>query len=237
MPTPTATAPLTPEGATVRHYGKYRGTVTANDDGKNLGRIRANVPEVLGDVESGWALPAAAYAGDGVGFFAIPPQGAGVWIEFEAGDPSRPIWSGCWWAGGQRPKDPGGTQATPPLKVIRSEKGLMVTLDDGSQTISVSDSGGSNLLKIEVQPGKITIKGATKAVVEAPQIELVENASHPVVFGDQLLQYLHQLVQLYQTHVHPGELALGVFPVTPMTPVPPLPPATPSLLSTKVKAG
>ena len=28
------------------------------------------------------------------GFYAIPPIGAGVWIEFEAGDVSRPIWVG-----------------------------------------------------------------------------------------------------------------------------------------------
>ena len=77
----------------------------------------------------------------------------------------------------------------------------------------------------------------TKAVVEAPQIELVENSSHPLVFGDQLLQYLNQVVSMYQSHMHPGEMALGVFPVTPMPPVPPLPPPTPALLSMKVKTG
>jgi hypothetical protein len=48
------------------------------------------------------------------------------------------------------------------------------------------------------------IKASAKAVVEAPRIELVENAAHPVVFGDNLLQYLNQLVELYQTHVHPA---------------------------------
>ena len=74
-------------------------------------------------------------------------------------------------------------------------------------------------------------------MIEAPNIELVENATHPLVFGDNLLQYLNQLVQIYQSHVHPGELALGVFPVTPAPPVPPFPPATPSLLSVKVKTG
>jgi hypothetical protein len=73
-------------------------------------------------------------------------------------------------------------------------------------------------------------------VVEAPQIELVENASHAVVFGDELMQYLQQVVQMYQSHMHPGQQA-GPFPVTPMTPVPPLPAPTPSLLSQKVKAG
>ena len=110
-------------------------------------------------------------------------------------------------------------------------------MNDDSQTISVSDENGKNMLKIEVQKGKIIIQGVTKAIVEAPQIELVENATHPVVFGDQLLQYLNQLVNFFNTHLHPGELALGVFPVTPAPPVPPFPPATPSLVSKKVKTG
>ena len=74
-------------------------------------------------------------------------------------------------------------------------------------------------------------------VVQAPQIELVEDSTHPVVFGDELLQYLNQIVELYQTHMHPGELALGVLPVTPAPPVPPFPPALPTLLSTRVTTG
>jgi uncharacterized protein involved in type VI secretion and phage assembly len=220
-----------------RHYGKYRGIVTDNQDPSNLGRLRARVPEVLLDVETGWALPSAPYAGDGSGLYTVPEPGTGVWIEFEAGDVSRPIWSGCWWGGEQLPKTNAGAAAAPAMKVIRSEQGLMVTMNDDGQTIHVSDQNGQNMLEIQVQPGKITIKGATKAVVEAPQIELVENSTHPVVFGDQLLQYLNQIVQLYQTHVHPGELALGVFPVTPAPPVPPLPPATPALISQRVKTG
>ena len=85
--------------------------------------------------------------------------------------------------------------------------------------------------------GKIKIQATTKVVVEAPQIELVENATHPLVFGDDLLTFLNQMINIYTTHTHPGELALGVFPVTPMTPVPPMPPATPALLSVKVKTG
>lgn len=220
-----------------RHYGKYRGIVTNNQDPKNLGRVKARVPEVLDDVETGWALPCLPYAGDGSGHYTVPEPGTGVWIEFEAGDVSRPIWTGCWWGDGKLPKNNSGTMATPPIKVIRSEKGLMVTMDDGSQTIHVSDKNGNNMLEIQVQAGKITVKGATKAVVEAPQIELVENSTHPVVFGDNLLQYLNQLVSLYNTHLHPGQLTLGIYPVTPMPPAAPFPAATPSLVSTRVKTG
>lgn len=219
-----------------RHYGKHRGLVTDNQDPKNLGRLKARVPEVLGDVDTGWALPAAPYAGNETGFYTIPAVGAGVWIEFEAGDVSRPIWTGCWWSGDQLPKDESGTSATPPLKILRSEQGMLVALDDDAQTITLSDSGGSNLMTIKVQDGQVKILAATKVIVEAPQIELVENASHPLVFGDDLLQYLNQLVQAYQTHIHPGQTAAGI-PVSPAPPVPPFPPATPSLLSVKVKTG
>jgi uncharacterized protein involved in type VI secretion and phage assembly len=202
-----------------------------------MGRIQASVRELLGEVETGWALPCLPYSGDGEGQYTVPPVGAGVWIEFESGDLSRPIWSGCWWGEGQLPSDNGGSAATPPLKIIRSATGLMVTMDDDSQTITVSDSGGANMVEIAVQPGKITVKGASKAVVEAPQIELVENATHPVVFGDELLQYLNQIVTLFNSHIHPGELAAGFIPVTPAPPTPMFSPATPSLISTRVKSG
>ncbi len=220
-----------------RFYGKYRGLVTEVDDPDDLGRIRALVPEVLGEETSPWALPCAPYAGKGVGQFTVPPKKAGVWIEFEAGDPSRPIWSGCWWGKNQLPEDAKGSATRPPLKIIRSEKGLMVTMDDDRQTVSLSDGDGSNLLTIEVRRGQITVKGALKAVVEAPQIELVENAAHPVVFGDQLMLYLTQLAAIYTAHLHPGELALGIFPITPAPPQPVLQPPTPAILSQRVKAG
>ena len=45
-----------------RYYGKYRGQVTDNDDPDNLGRIKAKVPRLLGDEETGWALPAFAFS-------------------------------------------------------------------------------------------------------------------------------------------------------------------------------
>ncbi len=220
-----------------RYYGKYRGTVEENEDPEKMGRIRARVPKVLGDVVSPWALPCTPYAGDGSGQYTIPPVGAGLWIEFEAGDPSQPIWSGCWWSPDQVPTNQEGDGKVPGMKVIRSEQGLMVSFDDDGQIISVSDSDGSNILKIEVQSGQVLLKGASKVVVEAPQIELVENASHPVVFGDQLMNYLTQLVTMLQTHTHPGQLAAGIFPVTPMVPTPTFPMPTSSLLSQKVKAG
>ena len=66
-------------------FGKYRGKVVANVDPGKLGRIQVICPKVLGRNHSSWAMPCTPYAGPLVGFFAIPPVGAGVWVEFEGG--------------------------------------------------------------------------------------------------------------------------------------------------------
>jgi hypothetical protein len=219
------------------YYGKYRGIVTDNLDPSAIGRIKAQVPDVFGaSALTPWATPCAPYIGAGVGFHTIPAVGAGVWIEFEAGDPSRPIWSGGWWGTSDLPADQNGAVAKPPLKILRSEQGLMVALDDDANTLTLSDGNGSNLLTISVNDGQIRVQAATKVIVEAPAIELTEGAAHPLAFGDSLLQYLNQLVSIFNAHLHVGETVLGI-PVTPIVPATPFPPATPTLLSTRVTTG
>ncbi len=86
-------------------YGKYRGVVVDNNDllGQK-GRLQVTVPAVLGD-NPVWAMPCVPYAGPDVGFYFLPPVDAGVWIEFEGGDPSYPIWTGCFWSDGQLPPE------------------------------------------------------------------------------------------------------------------------------------
>ncbi len=81
-------------------YGKYRGTVLNNVDPEQRGRLMLNVPDVLGPIPSSWAepcVPLAGPTGPPMGVYLVPPIGAGVWVEFEHGDPDYPIWSGCRW--------------------------------------------------------------------------------------------------------------------------------------------
>jgi uncharacterized protein involved in type VI secretion and phage assembly len=220
-----------------RYFGKYRGIVTANDDTTKRGRVKVKVPSVYGEELEVWAMPCLPYAGNNVGVFMIPEPNAGVWVEFEAGDTSFPIWTGGYWVDDELPKDEQSDQAKPSLRIIRSEKGLMVSFNDDSETITLSDKDGSNIVTIEVGEGKIKVQGNMKVVVHAPQIELVENAAHPLVFGDDLLQYLTTLVTTFNTHVHPG--SLGPVPGSVIT-TPTMMSATlpsPSLLSLKVKTG
>ncbi len=126
-----------------RYFGKYRGVVIDVD--ASTMRIKASVPSVLGGVTSGWAAPCVPYAGPQVGFMMLPDVGSGVWIEFEGGDVSFPIWTGCYWNSGDIPSTAAAT-----LKTIITTAGSLaldnnansVTLQDSSQHTVVLDSSG-----------------------------------------------------------------------------------------------
>ncbi len=109
-----------------RFWGKYRGKVENNIDPLFQGRIIARVPSISGSLLN-WALPCVPYAGPDVGFYAIPPKGADVWIEFENGDPDYPVWVGCFWG----PEDilhvP--EPVVPELKVFKTEHSSIVIND------------------------------------------------------------------------------------------------------------
>jgi hypothetical protein len=118
--------------------------------------------------------------------------------------------------------------------VGKKRKRLTVTLDDDGRTITLSDTRGGSIVTIDVRRSQVTVKATAKLVIDAPQIELVAGATHPAVFGDNLIQYLNQAISVFNMHMHPGETA-GSVPVTPAPPIPPLPTPTTGMLSTVVK--
>lgn len=83
-----------------KYFGKYRGTVLQNIDPLQAGRLQLVVPDVMSLLPTTWAepcVPLAGPTGPPMGVYMVPPIGAGVWVEFEQGDPNRPIWVGCRW--------------------------------------------------------------------------------------------------------------------------------------------
>jgi uncharacterized protein involved in type VI secretion and phage assembly len=107
-------------------WGKYAGKVADNADPEQMGRLKVTCDAIFG-AETVWAVPCVPYAGKGVGFYFIPPKDAGVWIEFEGGDTSRPIWTGCYWAKGELPSD----AASADIKLIVTDKASL-KIDDSS---------------------------------------------------------------------------------------------------------
>lgn len=138
-----------------RFYGKYRGVVT--DVEAKTCRIKAQVPAVLGDVKSGWCMPCVPYAGPKVGIAFLPEVGSGVWIEFEGGDISYPIWSGCFWRKDEVPAD-----VDAQVKVIVTKAKLELKLDDDKKSITVTDPNGN---KLTVDKSGITVANGDQQVV------------------------------------------------------------------------
>ena len=71
--------------------------VVNNIDPMQIGRIQAMVPDVSAMLPTTWAMPCVPIAGKQMGTYVVPQIGAGVWIEFEQGDPDFPVWVGGFW--------------------------------------------------------------------------------------------------------------------------------------------
>lgn len=139
-----------------RFYGKYRGTVT--DIEASTLRIKANVPAVLGSTPTGWCMPCVPYAGDQQALAFLPEIGAGVWIEFEGGDVSYPVWTGCYWRDGEIPSD-----ITPTARGIVTKAGFKIILDEQGGTITITDQNGN---KITLDSSGITLsRGSSKVAL------------------------------------------------------------------------
>jgi hypothetical protein len=139
-----------------RFFGKYRGVVTDVDAATM--RVKASVPAVLGQQTSGWARPCVPFAGPSMGFAFLPEVGTGVWIEFEAGDVSYPIWAGCYWHDGEQPSE----ASTTVLAIVTKAK-QKILIDTGG-TITVSDDNNNTFT---LDSNGITLSGASQSVALA----------------------------------------------------------------------
>ena len=184
-------------GAKERFFGKYRGLVIDNIDPLQIGRVLAEVPSVLGETPSSWAMPCVPGAGIQAGVFIAPPIGSQVWIEFEQGDPDYPIWTGGFWG---LPADvpalalapaaipPGQTivlQTTgqnmlalsdaPPSPtsggiILEAPGGAMIVVNEAGVFITNGKGATITLVgpAVSVNSGGLSVVGATVAVDGAP---------------------------------------------------------------------
>ncbi|HXS02355.1 MAG TPA: phage baseplate assembly protein V [Pyrinomonadaceae bacterium] len=137
-----------------KYWGKYRGTVLQNVDPLQLGRIQVVVPDVMNLIPTTWAepcVPLAGPTGPPMGVYMVPAIGAGVWVEFEHGDPNRPIWTGCRW---------GAPSDIPPLARLGNPLDPNIVIQSLLQhTIMISDMPPSPVT------GGIILKSTTGAMI------------------------------------------------------------------------
>jgi phage baseplate assembly protein gpV len=217
------------------------------------GRVIVEYRAIDDQLESAWAPIASPMSGKGRGALFMPEPGDQVLVAFHDGRFDSPYVVGFLWNGDQvSPEDspdnrvivtPGGHQLRFEDKdgakrvVLTSEGQLRVELDDANRRIVVTDKETKNHVTIDLA-GSIRIEAGAQVTVEAPHVYLTDSGSHPVTYGDELLQYINaQLITALQSHLHPAQLALGIFPVVPAPPIVPFPPATPAIYSSRVTTG
>ncbi len=145
-------------------FGKYRGIVTDTADPEQRGRLRVRVPALMGDTELNWAMPCVPYGGAAkIGTYWIPPVEALVWVEFEQGNISYPIWSGTYWTGEVEPP-----AAEPAVLAFQTPFGHRLVLDDteGSEKITLSHAAdGTPSLEFD-EAGRVTMLDGAGALVK-----------------------------------------------------------------------
>ena len=214
-----------------RYYGKYRALVVDNADPEKRGRLRLRIPSVLGDeIVSGWALPCAPYGGAGdQGFFFIPENEAGVWVEFEAGDLEYPVWVGTFWSkpGGAsevpKPNQADGSEESeaqhpPTCKIIKTRKGHTIQLEDkdGEERILIIDGEHKHRIVIDSEGITLAEKSGNQIVIESGGIAVkgFDPASQHFVLGESFNQKLQNFIVDLNTHTHTGNLGAPTSPPT-----------------------
>ena len=155
-------------------YGKYEGRVEQNFDPLGKGRLLVKVPAVFRDGKV-WAMPCVPYAGSGIGFFAMPPNDAHVWVEFAGGDPNRAIWSGCFWGEGE--STPVSVSPLAAMKKMLKTDSCTVTLDDTPAAGGITIEFGAMKIEINLQQG-IEITNGQGATIKlfGPQVTINNGA-------------------------------------------------------------
>jgi uncharacterized protein involved in type VI secretion and phage assembly len=132
-----------------KYFGKYRGMVINNVDPLQIGRLLVQVSDVLALIPSSWAMPCFPITGQQMGAYLLPQIGAGVWVEFEQGNPDYPIWSGCWY---------GSAAEVPALALAGNPVSPSIVLQTALQnSIVISDLPGPT--------GGIMLKSTTGATI------------------------------------------------------------------------
>jgi len=154
-----------------RYYSCYRGFVVDNNDKEGYARIKLSVPQVYGsEFMEEWAWPRGNFAGPGYGSQCIPQVRDMVWVEFEQGDPRKPIWSH-----GHFGRKPDGSKEKPSELLdignfwFKTPGGHLIEFDDTNKEIRITDIGGNH---IKISGGLLQLNGKAEPSVLGDTLEV-----------------------------------------------------------------
>jgi len=162
-----------------RFFGKYQGTVVNNVDPYQQGRLILNVPDVHGMLPSNWAMPCVPLTDIAMGTFMRPRIGANVWVEFEQGDPQKPIWVGCYWGKGETPPMAKAANAVPPTNAVMTMETLLSGVSVCDIPIASAPVPGTVILRaggvtatISMTPASVTTTAPTVTVIATAAVNV-----------------------------------------------------------------
>lgn len=126
-----------------QYFGKYRAKVVEVSDPEKRGRIRVRCPKVLGEAKSSWCEPCVPVAYDFGGDFNIPKIDEFVWVEFEEGNPNKPIYTGGLWSKEKSPSseyDVDSRLITWGKCKIKMSKDDVITISVGGSVVTIKES-------------------------------------------------------------------------------------------------
>jgi hypothetical protein len=126
------------------YFGKYTGIVKANDDDEKRGHLQLSVPALF--PPDSWVLARAALP---FGYYFVPENEAKVWVEFEGGESTLPLWTGLQYVPGEWSTH---AQEKPPQKrVIETPAGHRIVFFDkaGDEAIEITEGKSGHVLKMD----------------------------------------------------------------------------------------
>ena len=132
--------------------GLYVGKVKeAPVEGQAPGCIRVSIPAIFGDDEKPelfqLARPCFPY-----GHFFIPKHDDFVWLGFEHGNPTSPVWLGVWYTQGSAPEKT--DQSSPEPGVIDTRPAHPILLEISNERIQIKSKG-----RIAIDATSLTLCG------------------------------------------------------------------------------
>jgi phage baseplate assembly protein V len=211
-----------------RYYGVVEAIVVENT-GDDEGRVKVKFPWFDGSTVTDWCRVSQLYAGNGYGSCFVPEKGDEVLVAFVHGDMRFPIVLGGLYNGKDKP--PTARKDGHDRKMIRTKHGHELVFDDESghaavrvtsaagHVVELDDEGKAINIKaaaggtVSVQAdGAITLTSKKSITLEAPQINLGDGATEPVVLGS-------KLTTQYGAHVHPTGTGPSGPPTVPLSAV------------------
>lgn len=199
-----------------RYYSIYRGVVTDIEDDMALDRLKVYVPEL--DIAE-WALPRGQMGSHNCGFRShpLPKIQDIVYVTFEDGNPSKPLWEWHGWGEMQMPDD----FLDPDVCGLITPKGTKVLVNDRTGEVYIQAKSRIGILAegddgIAVSANKIYLNSKDQVIINGG----IQGAVDIIALTERLNQLVMEIESLkasYNSHTHTTPSGPSSSPVTPYT--------------------